>query len=336
MTKRIGSVDILKALGICSVILYHTETLPGVVNGWIGSYFMPLFFFASGLTFAAKQPKCSAFIKKKCVYLLPPYLLYLICCGAVGTAKQIITGTVFQWKAFLLGAVSGLPSLHEYTDRAWFIYCFFVAEIVFYFLLKWSRNSRKKLGTAAIVCLLLGYFYTRYLRETAPLPWRFADGMAAVFFMAAGYLLRDWVLKQKAPGLLFILPSVGFGLLNWKINGLGLVMAYSYYGELLPMTVSAVSGCLFFGALSNCLHSKYLEYLGRNTLFIYLFHFFLWIYPLPELLHKVMPGGTALYNGLYTLLLFAEVLIIFSLLIPVYNWVMQPLQRRLLGKKNEK
>lgn len=46
MAKRIGSVDILKALGICSVILYHTEALPAVVNGWIGSYFMPLFFFA--------------------------------------------------------------------------------------------------------------------------------------------------------------------------------------------------------------------------------------------------------------------------------------------------
>ena len=33
MAKRIGSVDILKALGICSVILYHTEALPTVVNG---------------------------------------------------------------------------------------------------------------------------------------------------------------------------------------------------------------------------------------------------------------------------------------------------------------
>ena len=75
MAKRIGSVDILKALGICSVILYHTEALPTVVNGWIGSYFMPLFFFASGLTFSAKQAKFGAFLKKKCVYLLLPYLL---------------------------------------------------------------------------------------------------------------------------------------------------------------------------------------------------------------------------------------------------------------------
>ena len=32
MAKRIGSVDILKALGICSVILYHTEALPTVVD----------------------------------------------------------------------------------------------------------------------------------------------------------------------------------------------------------------------------------------------------------------------------------------------------------------
>ena len=122
MAKRIGSVDILKALGICSVILYHTEALPTVVNGWIGSYFMPLFFFASGLTFSAKQPKFGAFLKKKCVYLLLPYLLYLVCCAAVGVAKQVIKGVAFPVKSFLLGAVSGLPNMNEYTGRAWFIW----------------------------------------------------------------------------------------------------------------------------------------------------------------------------------------------------------------------
>ena len=110
-------------------------------------------------------------------------------------------------------------------------------------------------------------------------------------------------------------------------DGHGLVMAYSYYGELVPMVVSALSGCLFFAALSNCLQSRYLEYLGQNTLFIYLFHFFLWAYPLPRLLGKVMTVGTTAYNWLYALLLFGEVLVIFSLLIPVYNRIMQPLQR---------
>lgn len=336
MAKRIGSVDILKALGICSVILYHTEALPGAVNGWIGSYFMPLFFFASGLTFSAKQPKFGAFLKKKCVYLLVPYLLYLLCCAAFGVVKQVASGVAFPFKSFLLGAVSGLPGLNDYTGKAWFIYCFFVAEVLFYFLLKWTKGKRTPLFLSALFCLLAGYFYTRYLRQIAPLPWRLADGLVAVFFMATSYLLRDGVLKLKAPGLLFILPSVGFGLLNFHINGHGMVMSYSYYGELVPMVISALSGCLFFAALSNCLQSRYLEYLGRNTLFIYLFHFFLWAYPLPRLLGKVMTVGTAAYNSLYALLLFAEVLAVFSLLIPVYNRIMQPLQHRLLGKKNEK
>ena len=59
-------------------------------------------------------------------------------------------------------------------------------------------------------------------------------------------------------------------------------------------------------------------------------------YPLPRLLGKVMAVGTTAYNWVYALLLFGEVLVVFSLLIPVYNRIMQPLQRRLLGKKNEK
>lgn len=336
MAKRIGSVDILKALGICSVILYHTEALPTVVNGWIGSYFMPLFFFASGLTFSAKQPKFGAFLKKKSVYLLLPYLLYLVCCAAVGVAKQVIRGVAFPVKSFLLGAVSGLPNMNEYTGRAWFIYCFFVAEILFYFLLKWTKGKRTPLFLAALISLLAGYAYAHFFRDSAAMIWRYTDGMVAVFFMTVGYLLRESVLKLKAPGLLFIVPSVGFGLINLHINSHGLVMAYSYYGELVPMVVSALSGCLFFAALSNCLQSRYLEYLGQNTLFIYLFHFFLWAYPLPRLLGKVMTVGTTAYNWLYALLLFAEVLLIFSLLIPVYNRIMQPLQRRLFGKKNEK
>jgi len=226
--------------------------------------------------------------------------------------------------------------MNEYTGRAWFIYCFFVAEILFYFLLKWTKGKRTPLFLAALIFLLAGYAYAHFFRDSAAMFWRYTDGMVAVFFMAVGYLLRESVLKLKAPGLLFIVPSVGFGLLNLHINGHGLVMAYSYYGELVPMVVSALSGCLFFAALSNCLQSRYLEYLGRNTLFIYLFHFFLWAYPLPRLLGKVMTVGTTAYNWLYALLLFAEVLVIFSLLIPVYNRIMQPLQRRLLGKKNEK
>lgn len=167
MAKRIGSVDILKALGICSVILYHTEALPTVVNGWIGSYFMPLFFFASGLTFSAKQRKFGAFLKKKCVYLLLPYLLYLVCCAAVGVAKQVIRGVAFPVKSFLLGAVSGLPNMNEYTGRAWFIYCFFVAEILFYFLLKWTKGKRTPLFLAALISLLAGYTYAHFFRDSA-------------------------------------------------------------------------------------------------------------------------------------------------------------------------
>ena len=210
MAKRIGSVDILKALGICSVILYHTEALPTVVNGWIGSYFMPLFFFASGLTFSAKQRKFGAFLKKKCVYLLLPYLLYLVCCAAVGVAKQVIRGVAFPVKSFLLGAVSGLPNMNEYTGRAWFIYCFFVAEILFYFLLKWTKGKRTPLFLAALISLLAGYTYAHFFRDSAAMFWRYTDGMVAVFFMAVGYLLRESVLKLKAPGLLFIVPSVQF------------------------------------------------------------------------------------------------------------------------------
>ncbi len=336
MAKRIGSVDILKALGICSVILYHTETLPGAVNAWIGSYFMPLFFFASGLTFSAKQPKFGAFLKKKCVYLLLPYSLYLLCCAATGVLKHIVKDVAFPIGNLLLGAVSGLPNVSDYTDRAWFIYCFFVAEVLFYFLMKWTKGKHAPLFLAALVYLLVGFAYARLFPDFASTLWRCTDGMVAVFFMAMGYLLRDVVLKLKKTGLLFIVPSVGFGLLNWKINGLGLVMAYSYYGELVPMVASALSGCLFFAALSNCLSSRYLEYIGRNTLFIYLFHFFLWAYPLPRLLNKMMTAGTTAYNWLYALLLFAEVLLIFSLLIPVYNRIMQPLQCCLLSKKNEK
>lgn len=335
MAKRIGSIDILKALGICSVILYHTTTLPTGINVWIGSYFMPLFFFASGLTFSEKQPKFSLFLKKKCVYLLLPYFLYLLCCTALSIVKQIMGAEVFQPGKFVLAILSGLPNMNDYTGRAWFIYCFFVAELIFYFLLKWTEGKRKQLFLIALVCLLAGYFYTRYLRESAPMFWRCADALVAVFFMTMGFLLRDWALRLNATGLLFLLPSAGFAALNYAINGHGLVMAYSYYGELLPMVASAVCGCLFFLALSNCINCRYLEYIGRNTLFIYLFHFFLWSYPLPRLLSRVLPTGTPLYNGLYTVLLFAEVLVVFSLLIPVYNKIVRPIQQRFIQKKNK-
>lgn len=335
MTKRIDWIDSYKGIGICCVVLYHTQTLPEPISVFIASFFMPMFFFASGLTFKLKENVtfCS-FLKKRTVTLFFPYLLYLLCSIGVDLIKHFLTGASFSAVNCLIGILIGIRGYYDAAGRGWFIYCFFVVELLMFALVRLSKNNSKKIAAGLCILFVAGYLYTRWLHDDFPLPWRFEDALVNLFFTGFAYLLREKIFKMKYKGFWFLIPAVFFALLNFRLSKAPVASSGSFYGELLPMVISAVCGCLFFVSVAQLLNTKYAQFLGRNTLFIYLFHFFLWIYPLPNLLlQNRISTESALYNPIYTLLMFAETLLVFSLLIPIYNRITQPIIQKMTGRQ---
>ena len=74
--KRILWLDIAKGIGIILMVLGHTG-LPSMINNWIFSFHMPLFFIISGILFNPSRYVSSIkFIQKRVLTLLLPYLIF--------------------------------------------------------------------------------------------------------------------------------------------------------------------------------------------------------------------------------------------------------------------
>lgn len=86
--KRYEHIDISKGIGILLVVFFH---LPGVNRliyfnnweGWITTFYMPLFFTLSGLFFKADKPL------KRIKRLMVPYISFYIIGYAFEAAKTI-------------------------------------------------------------------------------------------------------------------------------------------------------------------------------------------------------------------------------------------------------
>ena len=76
MAKRLVEFDLLKGVGILSVVLGHSA-ISEPLHEMIYSYHMPLFFMLSGAVLALKPLKAfNIFVKSKVKRLLVPYYVY--------------------------------------------------------------------------------------------------------------------------------------------------------------------------------------------------------------------------------------------------------------------
>jgi len=89
MNKRIGWVDIARALGIFAIVLGHTVE-DGATMRYLYSFHIPLFFFLSGAAFRVRDASFGAFVKKRAFSLLLPYGIFALVSQLVYEAMNII------------------------------------------------------------------------------------------------------------------------------------------------------------------------------------------------------------------------------------------------------
>lgn len=73
--KRMYEIDIARGIAIVLVIIGHSlSDTHNVINQWILSFHMPLFFVISGICFDDNNTKFLVFLKKKIKHLIVPQL----------------------------------------------------------------------------------------------------------------------------------------------------------------------------------------------------------------------------------------------------------------------
>ncbi|MBW9151337.1 acyltransferase family protein [Clostridium estertheticum] len=136
-------------------------------------------------------------------------------------------------------------TLHNGT--LWFIACLFMCEIIFFLIVKWTKNDKRKIITCLVVSAIIGGIYNTYIGK--PLPWSFDVAFIAVVFYGIGYLIKG--MENKVSKLVsikylvvFLIINVIIGHLNVRYMNARVDMSSIKYGNYFLFFGSAISGIM--------------------------------------------------------------------------------------------
>lgn len=291
MSERDKTVDVLRGLGIITVVAGHAWSGTGLPPFSPYSFHMPLFFFLSGLFFREERSEAPiAFILKNARTLLLPttifFLVYALFCQLIRAA-----GFVSLWQPFSISNVLfnqfGNAAAYGFTAPYWFIPCLFFVRV--YFGLLHTRLNALLAGVArgrevllqifwALIYLLGAGFAVHASRHM------YFEGRVitseivvlriifAAFFYYAGYLAARWKATRFLPNVLLL---VALYIVQQQLWATGKTLDFwmqvmKFEHPVLPI-VTSLTGIAFMygvaGIISNNQKSKkILAFIGENGL----------------------------------------------------------------------
>ncbi len=206
MKERINWIDTAKGIGIILVILGHISFRPNILNIWLCSFHMSLFFFLAGITYNPKKyDTFKPLLISKIKTLVIPYFVFAIVMWLwkffmqlytlLRTGNQISLGYLFRQ------GIGIFINIREsaFGPGVWFVTCIFIAFLMLYAIMKLSKGKKAVALIIATAFFIAGYLYCEFI--DIKLPWAIDAATVAVFFMAVGCVFRDKLLSLQKPKL---------------------------------------------------------------------------------------------------------------------------------------
>lgn len=332
MAKRVDWIDTAKGLGIILVIYGHIAFRPEVLNVWLCSFHMPLFFFLSGITFHVDKYKSfKPFLINKIKTLIIPYFIFSaitwIWNFGLELLKYVLHGgnTGLNLKYHIKQAIGIVLQIRgsDYGIGVWFIPCIFIASLMIYCIIKISKKNKIAIAVISTVCLISGYFYCSYI--DIKIPWGVDAALVAVFFMAIGYIFQDKIIdfKPKLPliiggGVAALVVNIIFAYLNYRVMGRTIGMWSNAYGTLPYFIISAFLGIAFTILVSNLINFKEIKIIGRHSIFYYGIHI-LFVQLLVQIIGKFISIENDIVAFVLSTAVVLIVLVALRILYPLYS-----------------
>lgn len=279
---RDNTIDILRGFAIILVILGHITLTPKLLEAWIYTFHMPLFFVCSGLVFSVERyPGYGAFVRSRLKSIVLPYvslgilLWILVKIWEAFLARYYGMPELSVWDpGYLLAALCLNFRLHNYYYEMWFLCTLFVAQLLFYFIAKAARGRRYLLPLTAVAGVALEALITRRVKGAV---WSVDLVPVGMAFLSLGYWLRQAGPKLKKHARIWQLPlalaaNLGFGALNYHLSGGRVDLYTDVMGNPALFLLSACAGCWAAYVAANWMGSmKITEFFGRNSLIVYVF-----------------------------------------------------------------
>ena len=277
---RFHWVDIAKCLLIIMVVVHH---LPYVAHDYIGtdkidvlndvnclfvSYFMAAFFIITGFCTNFERDFKSFLVRNLKTIVLPGALFTILLAWFFNLLARDFT--LSHWldseklKYILLNG-----------SEWWFLSALFIDKMVYWLLHRYVKNGLA-IGVITLSMMTVGiYLYSRELPEY----WFYQHALAFIPFLAFGHWLRGHKSLLENNALAFGGGGIVLLLSVLTTTGVGIPYIHLTYDMiksvwLIPMAlIYAILGSLLVFRLSQCIgKNKILEYIGGQTLVVYMFH----------------------------------------------------------------
>lgn len=163
---------------------------------------------------------------------------------------------------FSRGTLEYLPN----CSPIWFLTCLFCAELYFYFLMRFVANPKYR-----FLCIVLIGIVSYVSMQGPKLWWNMDNALIACVFIYIGYSIRTYKIMYIKWGIIIaaVISIFLYGLPLCDYDGNRISPVWQSYLVAVGMTLVVFD-------ISKSLHSNFLSYCGRHTLFFFGYNYF-WI-----------------------------------------------------------
>lgn len=286
--SRIRWADIFKGIVIFLMVFAHTPTM---CTKYIYTFHMVAFFFISGFTQDFNKKNFANYVTGKFKSIMIPFLKYnIIFFALIYSLKLVNLFPIFYTEVYDFEKIKNFCRYLWTSDLAgatWFLIILFLGTISAKLLNdiakeKFKKNIEEKKLIISFILFVCGFFL--YNRSAVTIVFCIDLIPLAVFFIELGnYLkLRSDKISKKIKyifGIGIILIDLYFLIINFKFVSL----ASRQFPNILIFLILSFAGILVIYIVSKLIEklvkTKFkwvvnaIEYLGKNTLYILIFHF---------------------------------------------------------------
>lgn len=284
LKNRINFVDIARAFAILFIVLGHTIVHSincGTLFKFLYSFHVALFFIISGYVFDIKNDESFfAFVKKKFFRIMIPYFVWAILflipymLFGQGISGELNTNSSFQLKKQIMNILYGIGynSALKQNSSLWFLPALFSMEMINYFIIKGMKKHKKIEALVLLFSITISYITDKFL--TVNLPWGINTVLTLDVFFLIGYLLKsnNLLTKDKILKLICIIPIFIVGIIAFIFNSTVSCIDYDYGNFILALLSGGCLSIVIIYIASIINKNTLLEYIGRNTMGILIFH----------------------------------------------------------------
>lgn len=267
---RLHYVDYARGFAIILLLLSHAiPSNNDLVKIWISSFDMPIFFIICGILCYIKYPdgvkkeNAFSFLKKRIFQLGVPYLFFCLLLTIFYFSLSLVSHSEFNLLMYIIRifTLKGIDSL-------WFLPCYFLAEIIFCFVVvKLPKYIRFGIMVLSVIALSLATLFPFPLSTNL-----LVKVILGIGFVYVGFLISKFQLIKRLPIYISIIIMIICAFLSYANGFIGvsdfmLNNVFLFYFNSI-FTSIAVLNIFYYCEMKLKYKFKFLDYFGRNSIVI--------------------------------------------------------------------